>query len=154
MPITTRPSGGGFDPTKYRPMSYDGSILMGAVGTWSTLVSVTGKGFFNQAVSVRNATNHRLRITLDGVVVFDGVATTGSGATGVVINDYAATGQVRVGGTARLLAVPIVSFPFTAGTAGLCIVYEPIIFNTSLLVEIQSTALNESVPYGIGGGVI
>lgn len=90
-------------------------------GTLATVLSLSGKGAISflacGGVDV-TARTHRLKVTLDGVVIYDGTtaSTTNSGAVLAVIGSFA-----------------------PSATTTPVIVFEPLVFNSSLLVEYASS---------------
>ena len=96
------------------------TLLSGActAGAWKTVLSVTGSRVRLNALLMTfldaTARTGRLRITLDGVVVFDNTATNAGGS------NHLAVGQIVVGSANSVL-------------------FHPVDANTSVLVEYQGS---------------
>lgn len=104
------------------------TVLSGTTvaGVLKTVLSLSGSGVFS-FLAVENADTtsrtHRIKITLDGVVIFD--ATTG--AVTSVSNDYLVVGVMTN----------------VAASTHSVITFEPLSFNSSLLIE-YACSLSES----------
>lgn len=102
------------------PLAVVSSVGAVTAAALNTVLSLAGRGCLSfAAVSSANTTSrtNRLKITADGVVVFDKT----TAATASVANVYCAVGSVIYTGSAS------------------AVLPEPLIFNTSLLIEYASS---------------
>lgn len=98
--------------------------------TLKTILSLSGKGVLSllgvESADVTSRT-HRIKVTLDGVVVFDGTtAATTSAATAFMV-----VGSVN----------------YLVSSVGAVVTYEPLAFSTSLLIEYASSLSETNKSY-------
>lgn len=157
-------SGGVFDPTKYaNRISTEGQYTSSVTGSaFTTLLSISGKGFLNKAVlSTRaNASNaSQLKITIDGILVFNGQTQANlDQATGIIMDSDLSTTSANGGSFSRVNQAGTVfnvgrAYPYTAAGVGFSVISYPILFNSSLLVEAAViAAASLANTYTIQGG--
>lgn len=147
----------GFDPSKYSSFGKEAFTNASTASTWFTVYSVTGKGFLTRAMlSYPSGTGNsiKLRLTVDGTVTFlTSLSRNGSQsyAVGIMTEDYitnnAGSMQSRYGALNYFIydgsnPPSIVDYPYTTDNVrALCLLANPIFFNTSLLVEVQCVGL-------------
>ena len=154
-----------FDWRKYNtPVNLESSITIATAGTYQTVLSQTGQGYFTKILIGGHATNiPKLRITIDGVVVFYSKNNvSGANYSGILLEsflaDEAGTWKIRASNaftSAQVTTVTLKSYPCNDDTVNAVVLLpQPIFFNTSLLVEITNTTNNgQAVTYMYSGGV-
>lgn len=144
-----------------------GSIAL--TTAYQTLQSITGKGYLDTVIFMGHSNVHSLRITIDGVVKFEGSGNASTGVVGVTKRDLLLT--IATSTTASTLAVIapnspnstlqlgvtpsfFVGFPYTANvTQGttLSMITDSIYFSSSLLIEVKSGVAHGDSYYLSGG---
>ena len=157
---------GGFNPYDYSNFHKAGTINSNATAnTFSTLLSITGKGVLTKAlIGTDNAHLRRLRITIDGTVVFYGTSSTaGSYYTGSV-GILQSADLLQITQNSANLAGAIINnalfsvsnnaqYPLaTEQVASIAngsnaILSNGIRFNSSLLIEIMSNSPSETINF-------
>lgn len=163
-------SNSSFDPSKYKSFAKEGMANVTVAGTYVLAHSITGKGFLTKAIiSYTSGTgpNLKLRLTVDGVVTFITLLqrnNSQSYAVGVMTENYLTNNggalQTRYGALNYYIydgvfPPTIVDYPYTIdNNRVLCLLANPIFFNTSLLVEVTTTSgTYNALQYGVNGAV-
>lgn len=133
------------------------SLTGGAVGVWSTILNVTGKGYLLEAYAYNYA---EIKITIDGLVSLwtysqsgwgtglfsiDGVP--GNNAAGKLVGDNS---NFPMGVTVNAQITPNAIRQYADVS---CLMGAPIFFSTSLKVEVTNVGTgNQNIYYGMRGG--
>lgn len=141
----------GTDWSKYTPLSISQGVKASPINTWKEASSILGRGFVSQVLSGSsgNGLILQLRITIDGVLVFQGKAEYGvSEITGLLSQSTSFMGvgaKQLISGTKAYSLSPEKqkTFPHTMGDHGYCSINTPIFFESSLLIEYKASNLEE-----------
>lgn len=115
----------------------------------TTLLNITNKhGYLSKAFSINSAATHGLKITIDGVIIFNSQSNAVNVITGILNGvdmgfPSAVSPVLRTPATvsANISTNPtMLILPFTAGTQGATEINVPIFFSNSLLIEITSSS--------------
>ena len=166
MGITSFPQKTGTDWSKYTPISEINSFTAGTpADTYETVFSISGKGYLSDFIgrtTDAGGEDVKMRITIDGVVIFAGYSTNSSSfcaliqtskslidSTGdLMIIDANGTGFANFAGTWSF-----VDYPHTDDTELEAVTFlaQPIFFNASLLIEVKAAASSAFVCRVEGG---
>ena len=146
-----------FDKTKYTQVSnYTRQVF--PAGT-TTVFSVNGKGYL-EAAAARAGYNLKMRITVDGVVVYFGGSVSNSSAGVAQHSDGLISGGsyyylIASLGDAPVHPTIIKPYPYTLGDIAFCELNAPIVINSSLKIEILSDyGSGDAAPWCMRGGVL
>ena len=143
MGMNVFPLNTGTDWSKYTPVQGAGTVT--GVGSYQTVVDITGKGYLAKAV-IANGTGigtptAYIKVTIDGVLKHYTRFTYASRqGGGLLTQDFLYNSTVIVNGTmTQIGTAPIeVPYPTTNGSeAGVVVMPMPIFFDTSLKIEVQ-----------------
>lgn len=133
--------------------------------TYQTIVNLTSKGYLDTFVMQGNANVVTIRITVDGIVKFEGTSNVATNMVGVVMKSLVITTTtlnpaVESPNTPQQL-LPIaglnalVGFPYTTNTnqnGTLCILADSLYFKNTLLIEAKVGSATASPAYYVTGG--
>lgn len=140
------------------PFSQMINLTPTTLNTWQTILSKTGSGILD-AVSIGTQVATlmaNIRITIDGVVLHWTHATSVSSGGLHQMGDTVGIGTilaVRNPATVNPLnVVPTYSHPHVAGGNGTVLLSHPLVYKTSLLIEVKSMTVNGAIYTDIRGG--
>jgi len=157
----------GTDWSLYTPISELITTTTAVGGTYQEEYAVTGKGFLSTVLLSSHSVDDdaRLKITVDGNVIFNGTQSAANKFIGLVqsketignddkeVNVYIQ--GVNPGGTYDLNDTIASSYPQTTeANESCCLLASEIFFNTSLSIEITSTTGTTSLSLRVAGGYI
>ena len=133
--------GGGFDPSKYDNVDFVGNVNVLSANTFQTVLEITGKGYLSALSTILTTT--RGKVTIDDVVVFDGVGA-------IMTKEYYkfdSAGVSKAGvlnGSTSAFTNPdttalIQKHPYTGQSGAYVILEKPLFFKRSLKIEIRNT---------------
>jgi len=145
--------GGGIDVTELNVFQVMGTFTNTANNTYQDVVNITGKGYLAAALAIHNAIGDagRIRITLDGSVIYASYVTGGSYPRGIVpvsmihqytsgsanMHTFALASMDNFNLSATVFATRL-GLPHSTDTAtGFTPIVEKLYFNTSLQIEIR-----------------
>lgn len=153
----------GTDWSKYTPFYKNSGYTPKAQNVYETMFEVTGEGYLSKAIikhPSNSAYNILLRITIDGVVKYNGTVTVTPNLVGVIEKDYLYTGTNNEWLTHLLNNLEPIGVIDTrdlggSGTPNRCMMIgQPLFFNEHLKIEISfGNSFFQRVNYEFIGGV-
>lgn len=153
---------GGFDISQYDPFTQVITTVVAQADTYETAYTVSNKGFMTVCVCIGDENHAEMKITIDGVLKFDGLA--GTNGCGITLfsnllgdnNNPQEMNHVVFDNLQVPLYVEgqaLKNYPYVGADHAVIITDFPIFFNTSLLVEVKSTTIGHTVKTHIRGGL-
>jgi len=148
---------------EYMPVLIDkANLLASKVNVYQTVLEVIGKGFISKNVYTISNGRVNIKVTIDGVVIWENAATLNSNASGFCLEEYLFVNNgfvaVRVGQKPMNFNNNQVYSPVQLPNLDnednrTSYIPEPLYFNKSVKIEMKANVTTDAVTISILGGV-